>query len=116
MEEKTARLDRDALLGVDSGHGLWQRRLVEIGGIKPLAFGLWAVRGDGARSRSPSLAWRNGGRMRWRIDISSKTARRQPVGVQLFHLRQRWGAAVWVLEGANAGPPQSAEVRSARLG
>jgi hypothetical protein len=36
--------------------------------------------GDGARPRSAPcslLAWRNEGRMRWQIDISSKTARRQ---------------------------------------
>jgi hypothetical protein len=36
-----------------------------------------------------------GGRIRWRIDISSKIARRPAAGVQLFHLRQRWGAAIW---------------------
>jgi hypothetical protein len=33
--------------------------------------------------------------MRWRIGISSKTARRQSGCRQMFHMRQRWGAAVW---------------------
>jgi hypothetical protein len=37
------------------------------------------------------------------------------VGVQLFHLRQRWGAAIWRAQ-PNAGLPLSAEVRSARVG
>jgi hypothetical protein len=32
--------------------------------------------------------------MRWRIGISSKY-RETAVGVQMFHMRQRWGAAVW---------------------
>jgi hypothetical protein len=27
------------------------------------------------------------------------------VGVQMFHMRQRWGAAVCGVAGANAGPP-----------
>jgi hypothetical protein len=38
MAEKSAKLDRDTF-GVAVGQGLWQRRLEEIGGIKPLAFG-----------------------------------------------------------------------------
>jgi hypothetical protein len=34
--------------------------------------------------------------MRWRIGISSKIKNREAaVGVQMFHMRQRWGAAVW---------------------
>jgi hypothetical protein len=39
MVEKAAKLDRDTF-GVAVGEGPWQRRLEEIGGIKPLAFGL----------------------------------------------------------------------------
>jgi hypothetical protein len=77
MVEKTAELDRGTF-GVAVGQGPWQRRLEEIGGIKPLAAGLWLVWGDGARPRSASLlAWRNEGRMRWRIGVSLKTARWQ---------------------------------------
>jgi hypothetical protein len=38
MVEKAAKLDRDTF-GVAVGQGPWQRRLEEIGGIKPLAFG-----------------------------------------------------------------------------
>jgi hypothetical protein len=36
--------------GVDGAHGPWQQRLVEIGGIKPLAFGQFSWRW--ARPRS----------------------------------------------------------------
>jgi hypothetical protein len=32
--------------------------------------------------------------MRWWFGISSKTHREAAVGVQMFHMRQRWGAAV----------------------
>jgi hypothetical protein len=40
-------------VAVAVGQGPWQRRrLEEIGGIKPLAAGLWSVCGDGARPRS----------------------------------------------------------------
>jgi hypothetical protein len=38
MVEKAAKLDRDTF-GVAVGQGPWQRRLDEIGGITPLAFG-----------------------------------------------------------------------------
>jgi hypothetical protein len=64
------------LFGVDVGQVPWQRRLEEIGGIKPrwslVSLGRW-----GPASRRSLLAWRNEGRMRWRVGISSKTARRQ---------------------------------------
>ena len=39
--EKAAKLDRDTF-GVAVGQGPWQRRIEEIGGIKPLAFGQFA--------------------------------------------------------------------------
>jgi hypothetical protein len=75
---KAAKLDRDTF-GVAVGQGPWQRRLEEIGGIKPLAFGQFAEMGPGLEALliSSLLTWRNGERMRWRIGISSKTARRQ---------------------------------------
>jgi hypothetical protein len=49
MVEKAAKLDRDTF-GVDVGSGAvrpWQRRLEEIGGIKPLAFGQFGEMGPG---------------------------------------------------------------------
>jgi hypothetical protein len=52
--EKAAKLDCDTLALAwpwAVGQGSWQRRLEEIGGIKPLAFGR-SVWGDGARPRS----------------------------------------------------------------
>jgi hypothetical protein len=63
-----------------------QRRLEEIGGTKPLAFGQFGEMGPGLEALLASMAKRAGpeGRMRWRIDISSKTPRRQCVGVQMF--------------------------------
>jgi hypothetical protein len=76
--------DRDAF-GVAMGQRPWQQRLEETGGIKPLAFGqeVWGEhvarrRASELEARLASLlARRNKGRMRWRIGISSKTARRQ---------------------------------------
>jgi hypothetical protein len=52
MVEKAAKLGCDTF-GVAVGQGPWQRRLEEIGVIKPLAL-LWSVWGaiDGARPRS----------------------------------------------------------------
>jgi hypothetical protein len=47
MVEKAAKLDRDTF-GVAVGQGPWQRRLKEIRGIKPLAFGQFGEI-DGAR-------------------------------------------------------------------
>jgi hypothetical protein len=47
MVEKAAKLDRDTF-GVAVGQGPWQRRLEEIRGIKPLAFGQFGEI-DGAR-------------------------------------------------------------------
>jgi hypothetical protein len=46
MTEKAAKLDRDTS-GVDGAHGPWQRRLAEIRGIKPLAFGQFGEMGPG---------------------------------------------------------------------
>jgi hypothetical protein len=46
MTEKAAKLDRETF-GVDGAHGPWQRRLAEIGGIKPLAFGQFGEMGPG---------------------------------------------------------------------
>jgi hypothetical protein len=77
--EKAVELDREAF-GVAVGQGPWQRRLEEIGGIKPLAFGQFGEMAD-------------------RYLIENREA---AVGVQMFHMRQRWGAAVWR---AQTGPP-----------
>jgi hypothetical protein len=41
---------------------------------------------SGPASKRSLLAWRNEGRMRWRIGISSKTARRQSGCAQMFHI------------------------------
>ena len=52
MAEKAAKLDRDTL-GVVMGQGPWQRRLEEIGGIKPLAFGQFGEMGPGLEAAAP---------------------------------------------------------------
>jgi hypothetical protein len=44
MAEKAVELNRDAF-GVGVGQGPWQRRLDEIGDIKPLAFGQFGEMG-----------------------------------------------------------------------
>jgi hypothetical protein len=76
--EKAAELDRDAF-GVAVGQGPWQRRLEKIGGIKPLAFDQLGVWGE-----------------RWALEDRYLIENREAaVGVQMFHMRQRWGAAVW---------------------
>ena len=57
MVEKAAKLDRDTF-GVAVGQGPWQRRrLEEIGGIKPLAFGQFGEMGRARPRSSPLLAW-----------------------------------------------------------
>jgi hypothetical protein len=73
--EKAAELDRDTY-GVAVGQGPWQRRPEEIGGIKPLAFGQFGEVGPGLEALLARMAKRGADEM-WRIDISSKTARRQ---------------------------------------
>jgi hypothetical protein len=47
MVEKAAKLDRDTFGVAVGGQGPWQRRLEEIGGIKPLAFGQFGEMGPG---------------------------------------------------------------------
>jgi hypothetical protein len=94
VTEKAARLDRDTF-GVDGAHahGPWQQRLAEIGGIKPLAFGQFGEMGPGLEALLASVAKRGADEMADRYLIENREA---AVGVQVFHLRQRWGAAaIW---------------------
>jgi hypothetical protein len=82
--------------GVAVGQGPWQRRLEEIGGIKPLAFGQFGEMPWGPASRRSlllaSVAKRGApDEMADRHLIENREA---VVGVQMFHIRQRWGAAV----------------------
>jgi hypothetical protein len=90
-EEEAARLDRDTLY-VDDGHGPWQRRLAETGGIEPLAFGQFGGVGPGLEALLAGVAKRGADEMAGRYLIESREA---AAGMQLFHLRQRWGAAIW---------------------
>jgi hypothetical protein len=53
MVEKAAKLDRDTF-GVAVGQGPWQRRLEEIRGIKPLAFGQFGREGDRSTPEPPN--------------------------------------------------------------
>jgi hypothetical protein len=55
MVEKAAKLDRD-IFGVAVGQGPWQRRLEEIGGTKPLAFGQFGEMGPGLEALLASMA------------------------------------------------------------
>ena len=89
--EKAAKLDRGTS-GVAVGQGPWQRRLEEIGGIKPLAFGQFGEMGPGLEALLASMAKRGADEMADRYLIENREA---AVGVQMFHMRQRWGAAVW---------------------
>jgi hypothetical protein len=95
MVEKAAKLDRDTF-GVAVGQGPWQRRLEEIGGIKPrpkpLAFGQFGEMGPGLEALLASMAKRGADEMADRYLIENREA---AVGVQMSHMRQRWGAAVW---------------------
>ena len=91
MVENAAKLDRDTF-GVAVGQGPWQRRLEEIGGIKPLAFGQFGEMGPGLEALLASMAKRGADEMADRYLIENREA---AVGVQMFHMRQRWGAAVW---------------------
>jgi hypothetical protein len=99
MVEKEAKVDRDTL-GVAVGQGPWQRRLEEIGGIKPLAFGRFGEMGPGLEALLASMAKRGAGEMADRYLIENREA---AVGVQVFHMRQRWRGCG--MAGANAGPP-----------
>jgi hypothetical protein len=92
MAEKAAELDRDTFGVVGVGQGPWQRRLEEIGGIKPLAFGQFGEMGPGLKALLASKAKRGADEMADRYLIENCEA---AVGVQMFHMRQRWGAAVW---------------------
>ena len=89
---KAARLDRDTAFGVDGAHGPWQQRLAEIGGIKPLAFGQFGEMGPGLEALLASVAKRGADEVADRYLIENREA---AVGVQVSHLRQRWGAAIW---------------------
>jgi hypothetical protein len=77
------------------GHGPWQQQLAEIGGkslgIKPLAFGQFGEMGPGLEALLASVAKRGADEMADRYLIEDREA---AVGVQVFHLCQRWGAAV----------------------
>jgi hypothetical protein len=74
MEEKAARLDRDAL-GVGGGHGPWQRRPAEIGGIKPLAFGQFGEMRPGLAAPLASVAKRGADEMHDGGSISHRKPR-----------------------------------------
>jgi hypothetical protein len=91
--------------GVAVGQGPWQRRLEEIGGIKPLAFGQFGEMGPGLEALLASMAKRGADAMADRyswIGISSKTARRGSRGADVPHAAALGGCGV---AGANAGPP-----------
>jgi hypothetical protein len=68
------------------GQGPWQRRLEEIRGIKPLAFGQFGEMGPGLEALLASMAKRGADEMADRYLIEDREA---AVGVQLFHMRQR---------------------------
>jgi hypothetical protein len=89
--EKTAQLDRDTAFGVAVGQGPWQRRLEEIGGIKPLAFGQFGeVLGPGLEGEGllAGVAKRGVDEMAdWYLIENREAA----IGVQIFHMRQRCG-------------------------
>jgi hypothetical protein len=81
------------------GQGPWQRRLEEIGDIKSLAFGLWPLvslgsgeMGPGPEALLASMAKRGADEVADRYLIENREA---AVGVQMFHMQQRWEAAVW---------------------
>jgi hypothetical protein len=101
VTEKAARPGRGTF-GVDGAHGPWQQRLAEIGGIKPLAFGQFGEMGPGLEALLASVAKRGADEMADRYLIENREA---AVGVQVFHVRQRWGLGSRNLEGANTGPP-----------
>jgi hypothetical protein len=57
-----------------------------------LAFGQFGEMGPGLEALLASVAKRGADEMADRYLIEDREA---AVGVQVFHLRQRWGAAVW---------------------
>jgi hypothetical protein len=80
----------------------WQRRLEEIGGIKPLAFGQFGVTlgemGPGLEALLASTAKRGADEMAdryYHLIENCEAAVGATLGVQMSHMRQRWGAAVW---------------------
>jgi hypothetical protein len=101
--EKAAKLDRD-IFGVAMGQGPWQRRIEEIGGIKPLAFGQFGEMGPGLGLEAllARMAKRGADEMADRYLIENREV---AFGVQMFHMRQRWGAAVWRAQTQVLGPP-----------
>ena len=101
MVEKAAKLDRDTF-GVAVGQGPWQRRLEEIGGIKPLAFGQFGEMGPGLEALLASMAKRGADEMADRYLIENREA---AVGVQMFHMRHAAALGGCGVAGANAGPP-----------
>ena len=88
------KLDRDTPFGVAVGQGPWQRWLEEIGGIKPLAFDQLGEMGPGLEALLASVAKRGADDIPDpdRHPIENREA---AIGVQMFHIRQRWGAAMW---------------------
>jgi hypothetical protein len=71
--EKAAKLDRGTF-GVAVGQGPWQRRLEEIGGIKPLAFGQFGEMGPGLEALLASMAKRGADEMADRYLIENREA------------------------------------------
>jgi hypothetical protein len=100
MVEKAAKLDCDTF-GVAVGQGPWQRRLEEIGGIKPLAFGEFGEMGPGLEALLAGMAKRGADEMADRYLIEHREA---AVGVQMFHIHAAALGGCGVA-GANAGPP-----------
>jgi hypothetical protein len=73
-------------------HGPWQQRPAEIGGIEPLAFGQFGQMGPSLEARLADVAKRGADEMTDRYLIENREA---AVGLQVLHLWQRWGAAIW---------------------
>jgi hypothetical protein len=83
--EKAAKLDRDTF-GVAVGQGPRQQS------INPLAFGQFGEMRPGLEALLAGVAKRGADEMAdWYLIENREAA----IGVQMFHMRQRWGAAVW---------------------
>jgi hypothetical protein len=91
--EKAAELDRDTF-GVAVGQGPWQRRLEEIRGIKPLAFGQFGEMGPGLEALLASMAIRGADEMAGRYLVGNREA---AVGVPVVRVRLRGGAGALAL-------------------
>jgi hypothetical protein len=90
-----AKRRHGASLQDKTGRFFFLDRAEETGGLRPLAFGQFGEMWPGLEALLARTAKRGADEMAER-GISSKTARRQSeCGVQMFHMRQRWGAAVW---------------------